>query len=63
MTGHRDVVTCEISAAAAPDYADQLLRTFTVGGPPTALYAELHAVAEAAVDAIARKLVPGTRAA
>ena len=34
----RDVVTCEISAAAAPGYAGQVLRTFTVGAPPTALY-------------------------
>jgi Xaa-Pro dipeptidase len=59
---HRDVVTCEISAAAAPDYAGQVLRTFTVGAGPTALYAELHEVAAAAFDAVAGKLVPGTRA-
>jgi Xaa-Pro dipeptidase len=58
----RDVVTCEISAAAAPEYAGQVLRTFTVEAAPTGLYAELHAVAAAAFDAVARKLVPGTRA-
>jgi Xaa-Pro dipeptidase len=58
----RDVVTCEISAAAAPEYAGQVLRTFTVGAPPTALYAELHAVAAAAFDAIAQNLVPGVSA-
>ncbi len=58
----RDVVTCEISAAAAPEYAGQVLRTFTVGAPATALYAELHAVAAAAFEAVALKLVPGTRA-
>ena len=58
----RDVVTCEISAAAAPEYAGQVLRTFTVGAPPTALYGELHAVAAAAFDAIARALIPGARA-
>jgi Xaa-Pro dipeptidase len=58
----RDVVTCEISAGAAPEYAGQVLRTFTVGAPPTALYAELHAVAVAAFDAIAKQLVPGTPA-
>jgi len=58
----RDVVTCEISAAAAPEYAGQVLRTFTIGAPPTALYAELHAVADAAYDAVAAALVPGTRA-
>lgn len=54
-----DVVTCEISAAAAPDYAGQVLRTFTVGAPPTALFAELHAVAAAAFDAVAASLRPG----
>ena len=43
-----DVASCEISAAAVPDYAGQVLRTFTVGSPPTALYSELHAVAAAA---------------
>jgi Xaa-Pro aminopeptidase len=59
---HRDVVTCEISAAAAPEYAGQVLRTFTVGAPPTDLYAELHAVAAAAFDAVVRNLVPGARA-
>jgi Xaa-Pro aminopeptidase len=58
----RDVVTCEISAAAAPEYAGQVLRTFTVGSPPTALYAELHDVAAAAFDAIAQNLVPGVSA-
>ena len=57
-----DVVTCEVSAASAPDYAGQLLRTFTVGEPPTALYAELHAVAAAAFGAVLRRLVPGTPA-
>ena len=58
----RDVVTCEISAAAAPEYAGQVLRTFTVGAPATALYGDLHAVAGAAFDAIAQRLVPGTPA-
>jgi Xaa-Pro aminopeptidase len=58
----RDVASCEISAAAAPEYAGQVLRTFTVGAPPTALYRELHAVADAAFDAIARHLIPGTTA-
>ena len=57
-----DVVTCEISAAAAPEYAGQVLRTFTVGAPPSGLYRELHAVAAAAFGAITRILVPGTRA-
>jgi Xaa-Pro aminopeptidase len=57
-----DVVTCEISAAAAPEFAGQVLRTFTVGAPPTALYAELHAVATAAFDAMTATLIPGARA-
>jgi Xaa-Pro aminopeptidase len=57
-----DIVTCEISAAAAPEYAGQVLRTFTVGAPASALYSELHAVAAAAFDAIARTLIPGARA-
>jgi Xaa-Pro dipeptidase len=59
---HRDVVTCELSAAAAPEYAGQVLRTFTVGAPPTSLVAELHAVAAAVFDAIAASLRPGARA-
>jgi Xaa-Pro dipeptidase len=59
----RDVVTCEISAAAAPEYPGQVLRTLTVAAPPTALYRELHAVATAAFDAIASALAPGTSAA
>ena len=58
----RDIVTCEISAAAAPEYAGQVLRTFTVGAPPTALYSELHDVAAAAFDAMARILIPGAQA-
>ena len=57
-----DVVTCEISAAAAPEYAGQVLRTFTVGAPPSSLYRKLHVVAAEAFDAITRVLVPGTRA-
>jgi Xaa-Pro dipeptidase len=55
-----DAVTCEISAAVAPEYAGQLLRTFAVGVPATPLYADLHAVADAAFDAMAALLVPGT---
>src|SRR5262249_13448384 len=62
VIGHRDIVTCEISAAAAPEYGGQVLRTLTVGPPPTTLYADLHAVAMAAFDAIAGRLLPGTSA-
>jgi Xaa-Pro aminopeptidase len=59
---HRDVITCEISVGAAPEYAGQVLRTFTVGVPATPLFAELHSVAVAAFDAVAARLKPGTRA-
>ena len=59
---HGDVVTCEISVAVAPEYAGQLLRTFTVGAAPTPRYERLHAVAEAAFDAIRARLLPGTHA-
>jgi Xaa-Pro dipeptidase len=62
VIGHRDVVTCEISVSAAPEYSGQVLRTFTVGAPPAPLYANLHAVAMAAFDAIAGRLLPGTSA-
>lgn len=58
----RDVGTCEISVAAVPDYAGQVLRTFTVGAPATQLFAELHSVAVATYDAVAARLTPGARA-
>jgi Xaa-Pro dipeptidase len=56
-----DIVTCEISAAAAPEYPGRILRTFTVGAPPTTLYRELHAAASTAFEAIAHALIPGAR--
>ena len=46
-----DAVFCELSASFW-DYSGQVLRTFTVGAPPTPLYRDLHATAEAAFDAI-----------
>jgi Xaa-Pro aminopeptidase len=58
-----DLAICEVSAAVAPDYAGQLLRTFTVQAEPIPLYAELHAAAAAAFDAILRRLRPGATAA
>lgn len=57
-----DAAVCEISAAAAPDYSGQVLRTFTVQADPTPLYAELHAVAAAAFEQVSRRLVPGATA-
>ena len=46
-----DAVFCELSASFW-DYSGQVLRTFTVAAPPTPLYRDLHATAEAAFDAI-----------
>lgn len=53
-----DVVAAEISAAYW-DYPGQVLRTFAVEAEPTALYRELHAVADAAFDAICGVLRDG----
>ena len=53
----RDVVFAEITALFF-DYGGQVLRTFALGEPPP-LYAELHAVAEAAFDAITAVLRDG----
>ncbi|HSL26529.1 MAG TPA: M24 family metallopeptidase [Acidimicrobiia bacterium] len=46
-----DVVTCEISVAWW-GYAGQVLRSITVAAEPDPLYRELHAVADAAYEAI-----------
>jgi Xaa-Pro dipeptidase len=54
-----DVVFAEISAAFW-DYPGQILRSFTVGSEPSPLYCELHAVADAAFDAIANVLKDGS---
>lgn len=53
------VVVTELSAAFR-GYAGQVLRTFTVGAPPTARYAELHEVASAAFQAVLDVLRDGT---
>ncbi|HEX5994086.1 MAG TPA: M24 family metallopeptidase [Jiangellales bacterium] len=57
-----DVVVTEISASYR-GYAGQVLRTITVGSEPTALYADLHDVAQAAFDRICSVLRDGTTAA
>jgi Xaa-Pro aminopeptidase len=46
-----DVVLTEVSAQFW-EYPGQVLRTFAVAAEPTPLYRDLHAVAEAACDAI-----------
>ncbi|HYC45552.1 MAG TPA: M24 family metallopeptidase [Burkholderiales bacterium] len=56
-----DVVFCELSGSFW-DYSGQVLRTFTVGADPTPLYRDLYTTAEAAFDAIAAVLRPGTSA-
>lgn len=55
-------LSCEVSASWW-GYPGQLLRTFTVDAEPTPLYRELHAVADAAFDAIVARLRPGATAA
>jgi Xaa-Pro aminopeptidase len=57
-----DALTCEISASWW-DHPGQLLRTFAVDAEPAPLYAELHAVADAALDAVLGVLRPGATAA
>ncbi|MGH2859380.1 MAG: M24 family metallopeptidase [Solirubrobacteraceae bacterium] len=57
-----DVLTCELSASFW-DHPGQVLRTFTIAAEPTGLYAELHAVAQEAFDAVCARLRPGAAAA
>jgi Xaa-Pro aminopeptidase len=54
-----DVVFAEISAAFW-EHPGQVLRTFAVGDEPTKLYRDLHAAADAALDAVAAILKDGT---
>ena len=53
------VVVFELSTTWGPDYPGQLLRTVAVDAEPTALYRELHDVAEAALAAVTAALRPG----
>jgi Xaa-Pro aminopeptidase len=57
-----DIVFAEISAAFW-DHAGQVLRSFAVGEEPSPLYRDMHAVADAAFDAIAAVLKDGARPA
>jgi Xaa-Pro dipeptidase len=52
-------VVFELSTAWGQDTAGQLLRTVTVEGDPTPLYAELHELAAWVHDAIVAELRPG----
>jgi Xaa-Pro aminopeptidase len=53
-----DVVVAEISAAFW-EHPGQVLRSFAVAAEPTTLYRDLHAVADAAFDAVAAVLKDG----
>jgi Xaa-Pro aminopeptidase len=55
-------VIFELSTSWGPDYPGQLLRTVTVEAAPDPLYRDLHAVAEAALAAMVRRLRPGVSA-
>ena len=57
-----DVVVAEI-ATAFWEHPGQVLRSFAVGAEPPPLYRELHAVADAAFDAVAAVLKDGAHAA
>jgi Xaa-Pro dipeptidase len=57
-----DLLTFELSAAVAPEYSGQLLRSITVGEPPSPLVQRLHDVAETALAAISARLRPGVHA-
>jgi Xaa-Pro dipeptidase len=58
-----DLLTFELSAAVAPEYSGQLLRSVTVAAEPSVEVRELHDVATAALDAVAARLCPGVHAA
>ncbi|HTV35922.1 MAG TPA: M24 family metallopeptidase [Xanthobacteraceae bacterium] len=53
-----DIVFAEISAAFW-EHPGQVLRSFSLGAEPTPLYRDLHAVADAAYDAVAAVLKAG----
>lgn len=53
-----DAISSEISAAFW-EHSGQVLRSFTLGKPPSALYQDLHDAADAAFDAICAALRPG----
>ena len=57
-----DLLTFELSAAVAPEYSGQLLRSVAVAAEPTEAVRRLYDVAEAALDAVAARLRPGVHA-
>jgi Xaa-Pro dipeptidase len=57
-----DLLTFELSAAVAPEYSGQLLRSVVVAAEPSGQVLRLHEVAEAALAGVAARLRPGARA-
>ena len=57
-----DLLTFELSAAVAPEYSGQLLRSVCVAAEPSGPVRELHDVAEAAFAAVSERLRPGVHA-
>ena len=57
-----DLLTFELSAAVAPEYSGQLLRSVAVGAEPSADVLRLHGVAQTALAAITGLLRPGVHA-
>jgi Xaa-Pro aminopeptidase len=57
-----DLLTFELSAAVAPEYSGQLLRSVAVAAEPSAQVLRLHEVAEAALEAVVALLRPGVHA-
>jgi Xaa-Pro dipeptidase len=58
-----DLLTFELSAAVAPEYSGQLLRSVAVAAEPSPDVRRLHDVAEAALAAVTERLRPGVHAA
>jgi Xaa-Pro aminopeptidase len=57
-----DLLTFELSAAVAPEYSGQLLRSVTVAETASPQVRRLHEVADAAFAAVADRLRPGVHA-
>ena len=56
-----DILSCELSVDYW-GYTGQILRSFFIGKEPTALYRELHAVADEVLDSIMALIRPGVHA-
>ena len=61
-TGPDDIAVFELSAGFG-GYTGQVLRTVALGGPPSAVVRDLHAVADETFDALLAAIRPGVTAA